>query len=241
MYADTRRIEPWVVAYTGIKITGALQRKSKLVFPQAGRDVWVGLYRDIRVHTQREPCPLFEASRPLGEPLQLGLAFDVEEEDVGLESRVELPILLAHAGEHNPAQGFGSSATNPLQLATGDDIEAATQTTEQLQQGKRRVCLDRETDRGGQGAEGIAKHGNTRLDVVAGVDVERRAVLLGELLEGDPGKLKLLLYVVQGARGWKRRHIAMLSGPPPVWVAGGGATATGRADGPFGMTTQATA
>src|SRR6185312_16411700 len=86
----------------------------------------------------------------LGEEFEFGFALDVEEENARscciAESGVHLPGLLAHAGEDDARESLRCCAAYALQLAAGDDVEAATERCEELEDGKRGVRLHRVAD-----------------------------------------------------------------------------------------------
>ena len=94
----------------------------------------------------------------LAEDLELGFALDVEEQDVGREGSVHLPGLLADAGEDDPRQRCGSGAADALQLAAGDDVEAAALPGEQLEDGERGVRFDRVAEGVGHGRKLLLEH-----------------------------------------------------------------------------------
>ena len=143
----------------------------------------MGFGEDVGVDAEGDLGGLACGAGALAEDFELGFALYVEEEDVGAEGCVHLPDLLAYAGEDDAAEGCRSGAADALELASGDDVEAAALLAEQLEDGERGVGLDRVAegvrDRGKLGLE----HAEALADGVGGVDVERRAVGFGEFGE----------------------------------------------------------
>ena len=101
---------------------------------------------DIRIDAQRKARTDAERFGARGEQVQLGFGLDIEEQDVGLERSVDLPDLLAYAGEDDLRQRSLMRLANALQLAAGDDVEACTLLRQQTQNRQRRVGLDRIAD-----------------------------------------------------------------------------------------------
>ncbi len=81
---------------------------------------------DIGVHPQGEAGADTQRLGPRGEQVQLSLGLHVEEQNVRLQRRIELPDLLADTGEHHPLQGGLMRLADTLQLPAGDDVEART-------------------------------------------------------------------------------------------------------------------
>jgi hypothetical protein len=59
----------------------------------------VGFGEDVGIDAEGEAGDLAEGFGTGGEEVELGFGFDVEEEDAGVESGVDLPELLAYSGE----------------------------------------------------------------------------------------------------------------------------------------------
>ena len=127
MHAHARGLDALELRCTAIDLAGALDGDAKLVLAQAGGDVGVCLGEDIRVDAQRDAGLLAQGLCAFGEEFEFGLALDVEEENVGVESGVHLPGLLADAGEDDARDGFRCGAAHALQLAAGDDVESAAE------------------------------------------------------------------------------------------------------------------
>ena len=72
-------------------------------------------------------------------------------------------------------------AADALQLAAGDDVEAAAELREELEDGERGVGFDGVADGVVDAAELAREHGDALADVVGGVDVERCAELRCEV------------------------------------------------------------
>jgi hypothetical protein len=66
--------------------------------------------------------------------------FDVETQDARFKSGLELGFRLADAGKHH-FRRVATGRQNALELATGDDVEAAAEPRENVEHAQIRVCL----------------------------------------------------------------------------------------------------
>ena len=141
----------------------------------------MGLGENIRVDPQRKACGPAHVLGAAGEQAELAFGLHVEEQDAGFERGVELPLLLADAGEDGAAESPAGHLAHTRQLAARDDVEARSLGGKQLDDRKRRVGFDGETDGMGHGRERLAKHAQAIQQVLLRVDVERCAVVGGKL------------------------------------------------------------
>ena len=181
--ADACRLEVGELGGAAIDLAGGLDGDAELVLAEAGGDVGMGFGEDVRVDAEGDLGGLAAALARWLRIFELGFALYVEEEDVGAESCVHLPDLLAYSGEDDAAEGCGSGAADPLELSSGDDVEAAALLAEQLQDGQRGVGFDRVAERVWDARKLCLKHRYALVDGVGGVDVEGRAVGFGQLRE----------------------------------------------------------
>ena len=177
--ADACGLEVGKLDGAAVDVAGALDGDAELVLAQAGRDVRMRLGEDVGVDAEGDLGGLACGAGPLAEDLELGFALYVEEEDVGAEGCVHLPDLLADAGEDDAAERCWGGAADALQLAAGDDVEAAALLGEQLEDGERGVGLDCVAEGVRHRRKLCLKHAEALADGVGGVDVERRAEGLG--------------------------------------------------------------
>ena len=123
--ADACGLEVGEFGGSAVDVAGALDGDAELVLAQAGRDVGMRLGEDVGVDAEGDLGGLACGGCALAEDLELGFALYVEEEDVGGEGCVDLPDLLAYAGEDDARKGCGSGAADAFEFAAGDDVEAA--------------------------------------------------------------------------------------------------------------------
>ena len=148
--------------------------------------------KPVGIDAQGKTRLLFELGGAAGEQFQLRFALDVDLEDSRLQRQIELRLCLAHAGKNDSSGGFRRGGQHSLQFATGDNVKARTMVREQLQNGQRRVDFDRVADHVLAARECLLKKPQPLDDLVGGIDVERRAVALGE-------RCKRNLAAMQGA------------------------------------------
>src|SRR5271170_3429887 len=96
------------------------------MFAEAGGDVGVGFGKNVWVDAEGEAGYFAEGFGAGGEEMEFGFGFNVEEEDVGAERGVDLPELLAYAGEDDFFEGRLVGFADALEFATGDDVEACS-------------------------------------------------------------------------------------------------------------------
>ena len=156
---------------------------AELVLAQAGGDIRMRLGKDVGIDTEGEAGLLSELGGAKGEQFQLRRALHVELQDSRRQSKVDLRHCLADAGEDNPARGLWRSGQHPFQLAAGDDVKARPALGQQLENGQRRVDLDRVADEMIPARKRLLKEFQPRNDLIAGVDIERRAIAAGQSLQ----------------------------------------------------------
>ena len=103
---------------------GGFDVDAELVLAEAGGDVGVGFGEDVGVDAEGEAGDFAEGFGAGGEEMELGFGLYVEEEDVGVEGGVDLPDLLADAGEDDFFEGGFVGFADALEFAAGDDVEA---------------------------------------------------------------------------------------------------------------------
>ena len=131
-----RICEPiWTLTPAGIEMARLRRRAidrprladidAELVLAQAGRDIWVGLGKDIRIDPQRNPRanPLLRGA--LREQLDLRLAFHVKDENAGAQREVHLRPPSSPPRKRRPVcAACLSERQHPLQFAARDDVES---------------------------------------------------------------------------------------------------------------------
>ena len=140
----------------------------------------MGIGEDVGIDAHRKTRADLEFAGARLEQRKLRLALHVKLEDSGLQSEVDLRGSLSHAGENHAAGGFGCSSDHALEFATGDDVEACTAISQQLENRERGVGFDCVTYKMVTPAEGFLKQAQALGDGVCRIDVERRAEAPGE-------------------------------------------------------------
>ena len=87
---------------------------------------------DVGIDAQADARAPAGVARDLAQLLELADAFDVEAEDVGLERAPHLGARLADAREDDAGR-VAAGGEDALELAAGDDVEAAAAAREPLQ------------------------------------------------------------------------------------------------------------
>jgi hypothetical protein len=88
-----------------IKIHRRLRIQPELCGLDARRDVTMGFGIDTRIDSHAHPrAPIVPGRDPV-EKSRLTLGLQMKEEDVRLDSGLELPLRLPHAGEDDPVRG----------------------------------------------------------------------------------------------------------------------------------------
>jgi hypothetical protein len=157
-----------------------------------------------------------------------------------LEGVGDLLVVLAHSGE-DALLGVGPHLQRPVELAARDHVEAAPLVLHQLEDGEVGVGLDGVADQRGLGQAAGAREGVPQLSVVlqdrpAGIDVDRRPVLLGDVLDGDVLDLQVAAGVAEVVHsGIRRGPSSKIEQPepvlPPLSHPGRGRIIGGRAPG----------
>ena len=135
--ADAGRVEPLRLCGFAIDRSCGFDVDAELVFAEAGGDVGMGFGEDVGVDAEGEAGAEVEQLGAGGEEVEFGLGLDVEEEDVGAEGVVDLPDLLADAGEDHLFQGGLAGFADALQFAAGDDVEACSLLCQEAEDGER--------------------------------------------------------------------------------------------------------
>ena len=102
-----------------------------------------------------------------------------------MEGEVDFGGGFAYAGEHYAVDCFRRCGKNALQFAAGDDVEACAVGGKQLEDGEGAVGLDGVADEVFPARECALKKAETLDHLIAGVDIKRGAVTLGESFERD--------------------------------------------------------
>ena len=86
---------------------GGVDVDAEFVRAQAGRDIRMGCGEDIRVDAKGKAGGDAEMLRAGFEQRKFSLGFDIEQENVGLESGIELPCLFANTRKDSTCESRG--------------------------------------------------------------------------------------------------------------------------------------
>ena len=144
---------------------------------RAGRDLGVGLGVDVGIDPHRDVGGAALAGGDRGQQLELGLGFDVDAEDAGVDRERELARGLADAGEHDFLRR-DAGRPRAQEFAFGDHIGAGAE----LRQGRDHrlvgIGLQRVADQRIDIGEGAGEHLVVPLQRRGRIAVERRADVL---------------------------------------------------------------
>jgi len=181
---DAGGVEPFGLCGFAVDGASGFDVDAELVFALAGGDVGMGFGEDVWVDAEGEAGGLAETSRAGGKEMKLGLGFDVEEEDVGVEGGVDLPYLFADSGEDDFFERGSVGPADAFEFAAGDNVEACSLLCQEAEDGEGGVGFDGVADgvRAGVGAmrEGVFEELKALGDLFGGVDVEGGSVFGGE-------------------------------------------------------------
>ena len=156
---------------------------AELVVFQAGGNVGVGLGVHVRVHPNGDGrFPVQFAGYQI-QQLQLRGGFHIETMNVGFQGCGHFIGGFAHAGKDNLVR-IATGAQHPLQFAPGDDIEPRSTTSQYIQHRQVGVGFHRVTHLMRVVAEGFIEGQIMTLQSRTGIQVERRAEAIRQLLYG---------------------------------------------------------
>jgi hypothetical protein len=138
---DSRHVQVRQPRREGVGGGRAVVRDPELVALEAGGNVGVGARVDVGVHAKGHGRANAHGAGDGVEPLELGLALDVEAAYPGRERGTDLVHALAHAREDDPV-GAPAGRQHARELAPGDDVEAGAE-REDAEHGEVGVRLDR--------------------------------------------------------------------------------------------------
>ena len=157
---------------------------AKLVFVGAGGDFFVGFGVHVGVHADGDGRDFLELAGDAVDALEFRFAFHVETVNAFAQGEGDFVGGFAHAGEYAffrvPARGNGA-----LDFAAADGVKATAQIGERAQDAEVGIGFHRKTNQMIQRRERVAEFGEVVSERFGGVNVERRAMLLGERGNGN--------------------------------------------------------
>ena len=145
-------------------------RDAELVGRESRGDIGMGARVDVRVDAQRHRRDLAHRARDGVQPLDLGIALDVEAADAGGERGAHLRFRLADAGEDD-AVGPSARREHARELAAGDDVEARAQARQHVEHREVRVRLYGVADRVLHALQSLVERAERFLDEGARIHV----------------------------------------------------------------------
>ena len=189
---------------------------------------------DIGVHAQAHARSATVRVRHLSEPFELVFAFDVEAQHADLERARHFRARLANAGKDDAGR-VAAGGQHALELAAGDDVEAAAVAREPLQNGEIRVGLHRVADQMLAAFERLLVRRERALHRPRRVDIEWRAEASREVGGGDAFDEEAAILQGYVRRAGQARH-GSATGGPGVTAEAGAVTVGGAfldSSGPF--------
>src|ERR1035438_295532 len=107
MDADAVRLKPAIAGRALVDSQRLTDIDAELVLAQPGRDIGMGLGKDVWVHAQGKASLLFKPGGAGAQQFEFRLALDVEFENAQRKRFVDLGSRLARAGEDDAADCLG--------------------------------------------------------------------------------------------------------------------------------------
>src|SRR5258708_19099496 len=141
MNAHAGNVEISCARRLGVKRPGIAEGHAKLMFAQAGRDVRMGVGRNIRVHPQRNRGSGAESGGTFRQRPQFRFALYVEEQNASLQ-RSRQCLEWCASGRENSFPGRSTvRCQHAFQFAAGDHVKAAALFCQQAQDAQVRVSF----------------------------------------------------------------------------------------------------
>ncbi len=174
---------------------------AELVVFQAGGNIRVGLGVHIRVHADGDGRFTVQFAGHQIQQFQFGGGFHIETVDVGFQGRGHFVGGFAHAGKDNFVR-IAAGTQHPFQFATGDDIEAGAAAGQYIQHRQVGVGFHRVAHLMRVVAEGFIERQIVTLQSRPGIQVERRAEAVRQLLYGKLFGKQFTVAVLKGVHDY---------------------------------------
>lgn len=140
---------------------------------------------DIGIDAERDAGGPFELCRALGEQGKLAFAFHIKKQDSGAQREVDFRRGLADSREDDAGGGGPAYSEDALEFSSRYDVESCSGVVKELEDGEGRVGLYGIADEVALSGEDFGEEAQAIKDVIGGIDVERRSILLRERVERD--------------------------------------------------------
>src|SRR6202158_5427762 len=158
---------------------------AEFMLAQSRRDIGMSFGGDVGIHSQRDRGALAHAAGALRQRPQLRLALDVEKHDSCLQCRGQFLARFAYTREYDSFRGLTFRSEYSFQFATRDHVESASLPGQHSKNAQVGIGFHGVAD----GVRQVTKRCVERVVLLADhgrrVDIERRAVLLGQFGQGD--------------------------------------------------------
>ena len=173
-----------VGGHAGIDVQDLVEIDAELVLALAGGDLGVRMRIDIGIHTNGHGRLHAKLTGHLVDVVQLRLGLGVEAVDALLESVLDFVAGFTNAGE-GAFRGIATSLDDAVEFASRDDVKAAAELGDGVEHSDIRIRLHCKADQVVQFGQRSVQTRVMTGDGALGINIERRAVLLGEGLKRD--------------------------------------------------------
>lgn len=197
VHVNTAEFEVRIGEHLGSQFVVPLDIHPELVAALARRRLGVRLRVDVGVQPECDRGDTSEFGGHRRDRVEFPFALDVEHQDLRLERCADLIIRLADAGEHD-FRRIGAGLLHAVQLAAGDDVEAAAGLAEQLEDAEIRVGLHRVADDRIGFGEGVTDGTEFVEQFGLRVDPQWGTVLFGKPPDRDIFAVKFAVAILKG-------------------------------------------
>ncbi len=184
VHVDAGDLQPRQAGGAGVDLARQRQRHAEFVFLFAGGDFGVRFRVHVGVHPQRDFRAPTARRRDGGDGFELGLGFDVETENPGVQRRLDLSRGLADAGEGDFSRSH-AGFQRARQFAAGHHVHAGPERGQQRQHGLIGIGLHRVADQRVEPVERLGEDREMAADGRGRIAVERRFDIFGQRRQGD--------------------------------------------------------
>lgn len=183
-----------------VEVGDGIEVDAELVLRLARGNVFVGLGVDVRVHPHGSWSDQAKFAGDLVEVSKFFLALDVEGVDALLECVFDFRPCFANAGEGAFCR-IATGLNDSEQFAARDDIESCVLGRKEPQHREVGICLHCIGDFVVDGAQSLVQATVVVADRIGGINVERGAVFVGNVLKVDVLAMKRAVAVGKSVHG----------------------------------------
>ena len=150
----------------------------------------------VRIHSQGNGRFHSQFASHLVQAIKLGVGFDIETANAGLQGPLHFPLLLANAGEYD-FTGIPAGTKHTFKLSGRDYVKTGPQTSQHIEHGQIAVCLDRITHQMRAILQGLIVSTVMALQRRPGIDVGWRTKALGDIGNGNVFGVEFAVTVIE--------------------------------------------